>query len=120
MVRLMLEQSGYEVLEAPDGSDALKILQNKPGAIDLVLTDVTMPRMSGPELAARISRERPGLRILFMSGYSDEPAVQQIERCSTLFIAKPFTADALEAKVREALRRPWTGVRKSGPGFEPR
>jgi CheY-like chemotaxis protein len=117
MICLMLKQRGYRALEAADGSQALTKLETEP--VDLVLTDVTMPLMSGPELAARISQLRPEVRILFMSGYSDQPAVSSEGACSTMFIAKPFTGAALEEKIRDALGRPWAGFDRGERGIEP-
>ena len=63
-----------------------------PAAIDLILTDVMMPKMGGPELARRVSNIRPELRVVFMSGYSEDPVVRSIERSASLFLAKPFTS----------------------------
>jgi FixJ family two-component response regulator len=66
--------------------------------------------MGGAELARHISKLRPELRIIFMSGYSDDPVVRTVERTPSIFLAKPFTADALMAKVRQSLDRPWGGL----------
>jgi CheY-like chemotaxis protein len=104
MVCAMLKQSGYRTLEAGDGSEALDLVRTAPHAIDLILTDVVMPEMGGVELSRRIARIRPELRMVFMSGFSDNPVVTDLERSSAaLFLAKPFTAGALLDKVREAL-----------------
>ena len=106
MVCAMLKQSGYRILEAGDGSEALDLFRTAPHAIDLILTDVVMPEMGGVELSRRIARIRPELRMIFMSGFSDNPVVTDLERSSAaLFLAKPFTAGALLDKVREALAR---------------
>jgi CheY-like chemotaxis protein len=102
----MLKQSGYRTLEAGDGSEALDLFRTAPQAIDLILTDVVMPCMGGVELSRRVSRIRPELRMVFMSGFSDNPVVTDLERSSpALFLAKPFTAGALLDKVREALEK---------------
>ena len=74
------------------------------GRIDLLLTDVVMPRMSGRELAERLRAERPGLRVLFMSGYTDDAMLRQgVARPAGRFLQKPFTAQQLAAKIREVL-----------------
>jgi CheY-like chemotaxis protein len=116
MVCGMLGQAGYRCLEAGDGEEAFRLVHGAPGLVDLVLTDVMMPKMGGPELARRIGHLRPELRILFMSGYSEDPVVRTIERSAFLFLAKPFTAAALLDKVRAALDAPWAGLPDSNLG----
>jgi two-component system cell cycle sensor histidine kinase/response regulator CckA len=106
MVCAMLRQSGYACLEAADGAEALRVL-DETDAVHLVLTDLVMPNMGGAELAQYLARLRPGLRIIFMSGYSDLPVVQSVRESQAEFLPKPFTAAALTEKVREALGRPW-------------
>ncbi len=108
MVAQMLMQSGYNSLEAGDGADALTVLDSHSDTVDLVLTDLLMPRMTGAELAEHLARLRPGLPILFMSGYSEDPVVMAIGRTRDNFLAKPFTASALLDKVRQALSG-WQG-----------
>src|ERR1022692_1008790 len=88
MVCAMLTQTGYNCLEANDGAEALRLLQEAED-VRLVLTDVIMPNMDGTELARQLSRTRPELRILFMSGYVDDSLVRPIGRAS-LFLATPF------------------------------
>jgi two-component system cell cycle sensor histidine kinase/response regulator CckA len=110
MVCAMLSQSGYRCLEAADGSEGLALLSNNPDAVQLVLTDVVMPNMGGSEFARHVARMRPDLRIIFMSGYSDDPVVRHVERIPTLFLAKPFTAATLMEKVEQSLERPWNGL----------
>ncbi len=117
LVCQMLVQNGYRVLEARDGWDALRMCETHPGSIDLVLTDLVMPNMSGGELAYRLAQRRPDLRILFMSGYADEPVVQRLGSQSPIILEKPFTSVALADKIRKVLDSPWTGVplgRKAG------
>jgi CheY-like chemotaxis protein len=116
MVCAMLGQAGYRCLEAADGDEAYRLLHGAAAAVDLVLTDVMMPKMGGPELARRVGRLRPELRVLFMSGYSDDPVVRSIERSAGLFLAKPFTAGALLDKVRSMLDSPWSGLTDSNLG----
>ena len=99
-----LAQQGYSVLRAPDGQTALEIARAHPGGIHLLLSDLVMPGMSGRELAEALKAERPGLRILFMSGYTDDAVVRQAVLESGLpFLQKPFTPGALAAKVRAVL-----------------
>jgi two-component system cell cycle sensor histidine kinase/response regulator CckA len=102
MIRHILVQHGYDVLEAANGVEALKVY----GAnIHLVLTDVIMPEMNGRELADHLRRINPATRMIFMSGYSDDPLVNRIERLA-VFLAKPFTSAALTRKIREVLDTP--------------
>jgi CheY-like chemotaxis protein len=110
LVCLMLVQNGYRVLEASNGRDALRICETHPEAIQLVLTDLVMPQMKGVELAERLRGVRPGLRILIMSGYTDEPVIQRLGRESVAFLAKPFTSVGLVEKVRQVLDAPWNGL----------
>jgi PAS domain S-box-containing protein len=94
---------GYRILQASDGQKGLEVVDHHIGAIDLVLTDVIMPKMSGPELAAKIASCRE-LATLFMSGYTDDAIVNHgILRADTAFIQKPFSLSALGKKVREVL-----------------
>jgi CheY-like chemotaxis protein len=87
-----------------DGPDALEIARNYQGAIDLVLSDVVMPHMGAAELAAKLRQHRPGVRILFMSGYS-ESAVHGhgVIEAGAGLIEKPFTPESLARQVRDAL-----------------
>jgi CheY-like chemotaxis protein len=110
MVCAMLSQLGYHCLEACDGTEALDVLESAGGSVNLVLTDMIMPNMTGAELAQEIARLRPAIRIMFMSGYTDDPLVRTLERTPAIFLAKPFTAAVLLEKVREALDHPWTGL----------
>jgi two-component system cell cycle sensor histidine kinase/response regulator CckA len=101
---MMLEKQGYTVLEAANGQDALSLEAHDPDRIDLLLTDVIMPGMNGPELARRISGLRPGVRVLFMSGYTDR-AIRLHDKFGdgTNFIQKPFNTNSLSKKVKELL-----------------
>ncbi len=102
LIHRTLSDHGYEVLSATDGIDALRINQCHDGEIDLVVTDLVMPNLSGEELASRLLLSRPELRVLFVSGYS--------ERIPTLpgarLLGKPFEATALLSEIRELLDRP--------------
>ena len=106
-VRGMLEKQGYTVLVAQNTEDALAIAAEKKDSIDLLLTDVIMPRMNGTELAERIYTLKPGINVLFMSGYTDR-AMRLQDRLANhaAFIQKPFTPNALAQKVREILGKP--------------
>jgi two-component system cell cycle sensor histidine kinase/response regulator CckA len=103
LVCAMLAQQGYQCLEAADGIDALRVLDETAAPVHLVLTDVIMPKMTGAELGRQLMRLRPDLPIVFMSGYCDDPVVRDFERTPLILLAKPFTAAALLEKVRQAL-----------------
>jgi two-component system cell cycle sensor histidine kinase/response regulator CckA len=104
LVGTVLQSQGYQVLLATDGQDALRICQEHSGAIDLLLTDMVMPGISGSELAQAMIRLRPELKVLYMSGYTEYAVVNQgvMERVQS-FIWKPFTNAALLEKVRQVL-----------------
>ena len=118
MVCSMLSQCGYRCLEAGDGAEALRIL-DETREVSLILTDMVMPVLSGVELAQRVARRRPDVRIIFMSGYTDDAMVRSVEHCPTIFLAKPFTATVLMAKVRQSLAVPWNGLPELRPGAAP-
>jgi CheY-like chemotaxis protein len=105
LVREILERDGYTVVEAANPEQALEASQNDP-SIDLLVTDVVMPRMSGPEIARALSVARDDLKVLYMSGYSDAIVVKQgLLEPGTAFIQKPFRAQELTDKVRTLLER---------------
>ena len=98
----MLRARGYRVSEASDGVEALQILQDSPDPVHMILTDVMMPRMTGPELVKRLESLSMPVKVLYMSGYTDEilqPATGQ----RLGFIQKPFTSNVLLEKVSETL-----------------
>jgi PAS domain S-box-containing protein len=100
----MLERHGFRVLEADGGSAALELCRKVNGAVDLVLTDMVMPHMSGDQLAAELRRLYPHLNFLFMSGYSEHAVVNQaLLSPDVSFVSKPFTAAVLLSKVNQAL-----------------
>jgi len=103
-VRRALEDSGFTVLVAVDGQDAIERIESASEPVDLVLTDVVMPRVTGPELADRVALVAPGTPVLFMSGYMDEPFLATDTRLhSENLLQKPFSAAELRSRVRLAL-----------------
>jgi PAS domain S-box-containing protein len=106
----VLARQGYRVIEAVDGEDALAKARSLDGRLDLVLTDVVMPRLNGRELVETLGRERSDFRVLYMSGYTDEILGRHgVLDQETLFIAKPFTIESLASRVRTALDQPLGG-----------
>ncbi len=112
----LLQRSGYQVIEARNAGEAL-LQSEKHELIDLLLTDVVMPRMSGPELAKRLAANRPDLKVLCMSGYTDDSVVRHGVLDATMaFLQKPITLASLTAKVREVLDAPAPARASSGDG----
>lgn len=98
---------GYNVLVARTGGEALRIVAEHTGRIDLIATDVVMPEMNGSQLVQRVLEARPGVRVLFMSGYTDDEVMRRgVIDGQTAFLQKPFTPDLLAHKVREVLDIP--------------
>ncbi|HEY7766811.1 PAS domain S-box protein [Longimicrobium sp.] len=105
-VRTVLSGAGYRVLDAADGAQALHVAAECGGALDLLLTDVVMPRMGGRDLADEVARRWPGLPTLFMSGYTDDALADHgVLDPAVMLLEKPFSRDALLDHVREALTR---------------
>lgn len=107
LVQMALERHGYVVLTAESATEALQVAAAHPGPIDLLITDVGLEDLRGPELARRLAEERPGLATLFMSGYMDDAVGEPSTRGSIPvdFIQKPFSPSALAVRVREMLDR---------------
>jgi signal transduction histidine kinase/ActR/RegA family two-component response regulator/uncharacterized protein YigA (DUF484 family) len=104
LAREILELEGYTVLEAADGPAALALAREAQAPIDLLLTDVVMPHLGGGQLAARLVQEQPDLRVLFMSGYTEDAIVHHgVRDAGAALLPKPFTPDGLVRKVRETL-----------------
>ena len=106
IIREILEDGGYTVLEGATPDEALSVAHAHEGPIQLLLTDVVMSRMSGRELARQVAALRPDLKVLYMSGYTDEAVTHDgVLEPGAEFVQKPFTADALLRKVRRVLDR---------------
>lgn len=104
LTREVLEKYGYTVLEAANGEEALKVADRHQGPLDLLLSDVVMPRMGGPELAQALVARRPELKVLYMSGYTDHPMVRRgVVNAGVAFLQKPFTPTVLVSRIREVL-----------------
>jgi two-component system, cell cycle sensor histidine kinase and response regulator CckA len=104
MARRILEGAGYTVLLAGDGEAALEVLHGHEGRVDLVLTDVVMPRLGGAELAARLAETHPEIKVLFTSGYTaDVDLRMDVRDAAVSFLGKPYTVDELRRKVRAIL-----------------
>jgi CheY-like chemotaxis protein len=103
LARTILETSGYVVIEACNGREGLTICETNEGSIDLLLSDVVMPELSGRELAEYAVKLRPAMKIMFMSGYTPDVILKEGVHKETAFLQKPFTPVELAQKVRETL-----------------
>ena len=104
VTRRMLEQSGYQIIEAHNGAEALALLQSGLHHVDLVLTDLMMPVMDGPTLIQNLHKMNPSLRIISMSGYlSESEMIKAVETDTSAFLPKPFTAESLTTVLRRVL-----------------
>ena len=103
----MLKRFGYKVLEAANAGEALLICEQTPLPIPLMLTDVVMPGMTGPKLAERLRKIMPEMKVLYMSGYTDDAMMLRgVLEGSMPFVQKPFDPEKLVAKLREVLDKP--------------
>ena len=106
LTREIISSEGFDVLEARDGQEAVELARNHPGPIVLMLSDVSMPRMNGPEAAVEVKQLRPSIRMVFMSGFADERALPQIESFPLIpMVHKPFHRDTLLDVIHDVLRR---------------
>jgi DNA-binding response OmpR family regulator len=104
LIAQTLTQIGYRVLKAADGAEALAESRRHAGPIQLLIADVIMPQMSGPDLVQRLAADRPNLRVLFISGHPEEAIIRHgVLEAGVQFLPKPFTPEDLIAKVREVL-----------------
>jgi CheY-like chemotaxis protein len=103
LTRRVLEASGYVVYEACNGHEGLVFCQTHQGAIDLLVSDVVMPELGGRELAERALKLRPSMKVLFVSGHTEDVVLKEGIKTGTAFLQKPFTARELAQKVRETL-----------------
>jgi two-component system, cell cycle sensor histidine kinase and response regulator CckA len=107
LIHRVLTNGGYTVLAAGDGQEALGLVEAHAGPIDVIVTDVIMPLMSGPELAARIRMRDPGVQLLYVSGYTADQLRSQTDLgADATLLPKPFTSDGLLRKIREVLDQP--------------
>jgi two-component system cell cycle sensor histidine kinase/response regulator CckA len=111
LVGAMVSQFGYSVLTADSGDHALTVYQHHKAPIELLITDVVAPGMSGPMLADKLSVIQPDLKVLYISGYDNTHVVQKyVVEKGHMLLAKPFTMDELQAKVKELLQPVHSGV----------
>jgi len=118
-VRMLAEdvlcEAGHRVLSAGNGAEALKMAESWEGEIDLLITDVVMPEMSGPQLATRVTRTRPSIVVLYVSGYTDHALLHRgVFEVGTAFLSKPFAPEALVQRVGELLQARQDAARASG------
>jgi two-component system cell cycle sensor histidine kinase/response regulator CckA len=103
LARMVLEASGYVVLDARNGREGLALCEVHPGRIDLLVTDVVMPELGGRELAQGAHKLRPGMKIMFVSGHTQDVILKEGVEKGTAFLRKPFAPVELAQKVREVL-----------------
>ena len=107
LLRRLLDANGYRVIEAADGREALRLLEQHGGSIDLLLTDIVMPGLNGRELSQKALASKPGLKVIYMSGYTDE-ALSDTGALGpgVSFLRKPLKLDTLSTRIREVLDAP--------------
>jgi two-component system, cell cycle sensor histidine kinase and response regulator CckA len=119
LARRILEGCGYLVLEAQSAGDALVLCEKHKGEIDVLLTDVVMPRMSGRELAERLCPSRPDMKVLYMSGYTDDAVIRYgVRNSDVAFLQKPISPQTLTGKLREVIESK-TGMGRFHPSDIP-
>jgi len=118
LARHALQSCGYSVLEASDGLQAVQAARDHKGPIDLLVSDVVMPHLGGRQLAERLAAVRPGMKVLFLSGYTADAVIRHgVLEADYAFLQKPFTPTSLAKKVRDVLDAKASGGQKSGPGL---
>ncbi|HYI92030.1 MAG TPA: response regulator [Bryobacteraceae bacterium] len=107
MIRMFLTSSGYSVLEARTGQEGLDVAENEANRIDLLLSDMLLPELSGFDLAQKVLERSPQMKVLFMTGYVEGDIVQRcISELGASFLDKPFQNNVLLSRVQEAIARP--------------
>lgn len=107
LLRRTLEQKGYVVLEAANGKEALQLCRQHDGPIHVLITDVVMPHLNGPDLAKQVQLLHPDVRVIFLSGYADSAVLQRgLDQSQAVFVPKPFRPESLIRQMRELLDRP--------------
>ena len=102
LLLIILQRMGHNVLEAGDGAEGLTVSRKFNGRIDLIVADIRMPRIDGPTMVRQLQAERPGMKVLLISGYSPESVPSDLMKD---FLHKPFLPAAIEQKVQEMLAR---------------
>jgi CheY-like chemotaxis protein len=106
LAKRLLERQGYTALVAADASEALRLFEQNP-SIDVLLTDVVMPGASGPDLTKQLMEQRPALKVIYMSGYTEDAIVHHgVLKPGIAFLHKPFTSEILGRKIRDVLEAP--------------
>jgi CheY-like chemotaxis protein len=116
LVKQVLEEKGYTVLAAASGGEALRLAMARPGGVDLLVTDIVMPGMTGRQLRDRLVQEQPGLPTVFMSGFTDRAQAGDGEwPADAVFLQKPFALDTLARRVRDLLDAAATDAPSTSP-----
>jgi DNA-binding NtrC family response regulator len=104
LIRQVLLKAGHTVLDTGDPDEAIQLCQRHPGDIALFITDMVLPKLSGPQVAERVLQLRPGMRVIYTSGYPGKSSIpNRLRQYGTTFFEKPFTPDTLVRKVRAVL-----------------
>ena len=104
MLSLTLREAGYQVLEAANGREALRLLKEQPIKVGMIVTDVVMPQMGGPQLVAVLKEQTPGIKVIYISGHADDAVLRAGTLDSaTTYLQKPFTPAVLTHKIQEVL-----------------